>query len=633
MMGINEVGDGVSAEILTDWLGEWAVLFPVWTLMVGMFALVGGILLWLMVVFEHNWVWDTMLVVSCILIAAYGLWFQNLVSSVWLTIAHGETSLEDGYKRANRLQSITVQEIRAELDKYIIDSYGVENIDLHTFKTRLRIIDPDEGTIGEEGEQVVKLGTVTEKLAERLFEQKIAEGVKACLATVAGKNAHDQGTETVAAAQAGENLEKLSRPLDGPFSNDGGRDDPAEEEGYNKVEKLDKDGVTRLVVEDHLTSKIESEAQRIRMTTSQKLCFPGPLSYLMIRLGWTEWARENEWIDDWSNLDDPIKRDYSYWDFLDIGLFKSVKQPAPAVSMLNLYHVITFRFTEWGEGTPLELREQVISEQTNISLVAALTMTVVAGFILNIITPNGQGITNFPSEVPLNNWIIISLFSLSVLSYLLSTFGSIFLVMAMNEVGEEMNVLILIEWLGPRKLFPIRMFLLAMIFMSFGFVTWLLTVYRPAESLGNIHMWVIILFTVFCTFATTVWFLNLVSSVWLTLAHGCDNLTDGYGKALATQSISMNEIAEELDQYVSDAGGVEFINLETFKLRLRIIDPEKTAYGEEGEDVISLGQVTERLAEQFYAQRIKEDAGRFLDADAMKALDQNLKEDADASEE
>ena len=70
MMGINEVGDGVSAEILTDWLGEWAVLFPVWTLMAGMFALVGGILLWLMVVFEHNWVWDTMLVVSCILMTA-----------------------------------------------------------------------------------------------------------------------------------------------------------------------------------------------------------------------------------------------------------------------------------------------------------------------------------------------------------------------------------------------------------------------------------------------------------------------------------------------------------------------------------------------------------------------------------
>lgn len=40
-------------------------------------------------------------------------------SSVWLTIAKGEPTLEQGQAKASRVQSITVDELCSELDEYI----------------------------------------------------------------------------------------------------------------------------------------------------------------------------------------------------------------------------------------------------------------------------------------------------------------------------------------------------------------------------------------------------------------------------------------------------------------------------------------------------------------------------------
>lgn len=42
----------------------------------------------------------------------------------------------------------------------------------------------------------------------------------------------------------------------------------------------------------------------------------------------------------------------------------------------------------WGEGRPEDMKAQVMKEQANISLVAALVLTVAAAFLLNLITPD-----------------------------------------------------------------------------------------------------------------------------------------------------------------------------------------------------------------------------------------------------
>ena len=53
---------------------------------------------------------------------------MNIISSVWLTIARGEDSLEKGIAKAGRAQSITVEELRDEMDEYIAAAHGVENL-------------------------------------------------------------------------------------------------------------------------------------------------------------------------------------------------------------------------------------------------------------------------------------------------------------------------------------------------------------------------------------------------------------------------------------------------------------------------------------------------------------------------
>lgn len=96
------------------------------------------------------------------------------------------------------------------------------------------------------------------------------------------------------------------------------------------------------------------------------------------------------------------------------------------VSCLNVYNAYFFRWTCWGEGKPEDAKEQLISEQTNISLIAALVMTVASAFLLNLITPSEKAVTNFPSADDNDvNWWMVNLFTLAMTGLLISTFLSV----------------------------------------------------------------------------------------------------------------------------------------------------------------------------------------------------------------
>ena len=56
--------------------------------------------------------------------------------------------------------------------------------------------------------------------------------------------------------------------------------------------------------------------------------------------------------------------------------------PAPLWSPRCIWNLATMQWTTWGIGDPEHMKTQMISEQTNISLLAALLMTVSAAFLL-----------------------------------------------------------------------------------------------------------------------------------------------------------------------------------------------------------------------------------------------------------
>ena len=223
----------------------------------------------------------------------------------------------------------------------------------------------------------------------------------------------------------------------------------------------------------------------------------------------------------------------------------------------------------------------------------------------SLITPVDE-VKNFPSNIGFNNWAIIVSFSSSTLGFLVATVSGVILTMAVNEVGDAENVPVLLEWLGNNKLYPTAMFVISIILLFVGVILWLLSVYRPMENMHNWQMWTIIGFIALVLIITTMWFLNFVSSVWLTLGKGEDSLDKGYAKSMATQSITLEELESKLDKYIDDCQGIENINLETFKQRLRVIDPDEGALGDEGEEIIQLGFVTDKLAERLFKDKVSE---------------------------
>ena len=231
-----------------------------------------------------------------------------------------------------------------------------------------------------------------------------------------------------------------------------------------------------------------------------------------------------------------------------------------------------------------------------------------AAFLLMMITPDGTFNTNFPANKDSYNYAILNCAAVGTFGYLLSTFTSVFLVMAVQEVsGNIQNVPILLEWLGPLRLFPVWLALVSILALAFALFITLFVVYDPnyTTPLGpKVYHAILGLLLVFGP--GLVLMLMICNSVWLTLARGEQSLDDGFDVANRTQSISSVELKEELESYIEEAKGIENINMETYKLRLRIVNPDPSSMGERGESVVNLGQVTELLAEKIFNEKVQE---------------------------
>ena len=97
-----------------------------------------------------------------------------------------------------------------------------------------------------------------------------------------------------------------------------------------------------------------------------------------------------------------------------------------------------------------------------------------------MITPDGTFNTNFPANKDSYNYAILNCAAVGTFGYLLSTFTSVFLVMAVQEVsGNIQNVPILLEWLGPLRLFPVWLALVSILALAFALFITLFVVYDP----------------------------------------------------------------------------------------------------------------------------------------------------------
>ena len=326
---------GVPAEnvlVLQDWIGNMGRLLPVIFFVQATLTFLFGMCLWVMCLFKWGFWLFVLIIVGGSMCGVFILWWLNLVNCIWLTLAHGETSLEDGKTKSQRLQSVTVNELREALDAYIEECHGIENISRETFKARLRIVDPDEDIDGEEGEEVILLGNVTETLADTLIEAKldelVSEAMKALKRQTFGNSKEQVKAENkyggdidennyeekdgieavVTSAPAGKEEEKGVEENRAPrwSSSQTIVDD---ERVVNKTKRVSSRassfgaksfaGDGRVITHDELTKDINDRAHRIRLTESQQIAPVGQIELALHKCGLTPWAKRCGIIPEW----------------------------------------------------------------------------------------------------------------------------------------------------------------------------------------------------------------------------------------------------------------------------------------------------------------------------------------------
>lgn len=212
-------------------------LFPIWTALMAFFILCVGFFFMLMTFYDPTYQnkMNELFVgtfFTCIPILVLNM---KISSSVFLTLARGTGNLDDGHARARRTQSIAPQDIRQELENYVLEAGGVENITFDTFLLRLRIVDPDTAHEGEQGETIVKLGLASERLARVIFEDAIKEACDAALA--------DAGLQIDDYLEFGEGILEDHDWMFGTNSK-GGRTKSTYETRSNRTKKKKKRGIT-----------------------------------------------------------------------------------------------------------------------------------------------------------------------------------------------------------------------------------------------------------------------------------------------------------------------------------------------------------------------------------------------------
>ena len=123
IMAVGEVGEADKVEIYLTWMGDYLILSPVLHMMVGNLFFFYGFKHWVQIMYDEydpdHLFWDFRTTINVFiwldLVVCVG-WCSNLSTSVWLSLADGEITLDHGYANARRRQVISVAELKRELD-------------------------------------------------------------------------------------------------------------------------------------------------------------------------------------------------------------------------------------------------------------------------------------------------------------------------------------------------------------------------------------------------------------------------------------------------------------------------------------------------------------------------------------
>ena len=401
---------------------------------------------------------------------------------------------------------------------------------------------------------VIKLGCVTEKLAEKIFNRRLQQAIAGVLddedfkplgldpgGASQGKSVTEPPVSRRSSFSAPVRRESLSL-----------REPPKEllanrQEITNTAQRLmasSDSSYQRSVVDEVIVTHEEERAQKILMTISQRLSPMGPLAYLSYVTGCFKWWAIPEWFD----TDKPTlggKCGSPRWCWYNL-----LGEPCSMLSIRNAWHAFTFQWTGWGVGSPEQQKQQILDEQQNISLIAALVFTVAAQFLLNLMIPSDLGVPNFPSDMGSVNWGMINCFTCASVALLLGTLLSVFLMMAVNEVGTAENAELLQDWLGDwAVLLPILNCLIGIFGLFLGLLMWIYAIFEKDQtSTSDAFYWVVVSGFLLIGGTFTLWYLNLVSTVWRTIARGQESLEAGHAMGRRTQSIAVKELRSELDK-------------------------------------------------------------------------------------
>ena len=332
--------------MLISWIGDQFILLPLVNFMIGNVSLIIGLGYWIYGMYHQHaspqstvYFWILVTVNGALTLIAVG-WCFDLCTSVWLTLAQGEVSLEEGLRRARRSQTISCEELRVELDAYIEEADGIENINLQTFKTRLRTIDPDNTTEGEQDEDLINLGLVTDRVATRIFEAKVKEVVdsRLALAKTVANGLKSNGSSAAASVPEEPDTDRLTfrEPRRSVVIDRWMVDKLQAELNQNKSTRIEsKSGAARALVHEYVKQYEEDRALQIRMATSQRIAQMGPIWSMMKCLGLIPWCQKMGLFPDWYDPDNKPRRGWFSYMF---------QTPAPMFSFENIFNTFTFKW-------------------------------------------------------------------------------------------------------------------------------------------------------------------------------------------------------------------------------------------------------------------------------------------------
>ena len=157
----------------------------------------------------------------------------------------------------------------------------------------------------------------------------------------------------------------------------------------------------RRVVVQNLQEYEEDRTMRIKMAVSQRCAPIGPMACLLERLGvMTEWYTRKR----------PMRKEVLANKATCAQRWGLYGYPTTIMSLQNIFDTFIFNFTTWGWGDAEDAKHQLETEQSNVALVSALVLSISTAFLAQLVTPDGQGSTNFPSESEMTNYIIINCF-------------------------------------------------------------------------------------------------------------------------------------------------------------------------------------------------------------------------------